>query len=496
MGKFGYRPKGVMSALVTPFNKDESINKEQLRALVRRHIELGVTGLVPCGTTGEFVNMTFEERLQVIKIVVDEANGKVPVIAGTGETGTKLVIDATKKATDIGADAAIIVSPYYLKPKDKGLYDHYVTIAEKTDIPIVIYNIPICTGYSIPWTVIEDLADIENIVAVKDSSGDHRYFGALLEKVSDKISVLIGWDENVLAALTSGAAGLILASANVIPEIYLKMFNLVKENKLVEAQALMKTIQKFTRMIAGTGALGVKSCLNIMGVPVGNCRMPIIMGDSLSYELRDEFRIELEKLGYLKKKEIYFELGEEKLTGRFYRIGVTPEKIKNFDLKVGESLVGDQVELAHIDLLIGDKKGPVGQAYARILTESNKEEQEGLQVILEPNMQVKPATIMIPTVKPTSLRHASLVYGPAQAAIAKAVMQCVEDGILPKGFSEKIVIIVNVFVHPSASSRKRVFINNYKATRNAIRKAMEGQPSVEEALENKENARHPLRNDP
>jgi bifunctional enzyme Fae/Hps len=111
-------------------------------------------------------------------------------------------------------------------------------------------------------------------------------------------------------------------------------------------------------------------------------------------------------------------------------------------------------------------------------------------------MQVKPATIMIPTVKPNSLRHASLVYGPAQAAIAKAVMQCVEDGILPKELSEDLVMIVNVFVHPSASSRKRVFINNYKATRNAIRKAMESQPGVNEVLENKENARHPFRNDP
>jgi 4-hydroxy-tetrahydrodipicolinate synthase len=489
MSKFEFRPKGVMPALVTPFNKDESINEEQLRALVRRHIELGVTGLVPCGTTGEFVNMTFEERLEVIKIVVDEANGKVPVIAGTGETGTKLVIDATKKATDIGADAAIIVSPYYLKPKAKGLYDHYATIAEKTDIPIVLYNIPVCTGYSIPWTVIEDLADIDNIVAVKDSSGDHRYFAALLEKVSDKISVLIGWDENVLAAFTGGAAGLILASANVIPEIYLEMFDLVKKNKLVEAQNLMKKIQKFARMIAGTGALGVKSCLNFMDIPVGKCRKPIIMGDALSYELRDEFRIELEKLGYIKKKEISFELDEKELTSRFYKVGVTPSKIKDFDLKVGESLIGSRAELAHIDLLIGDKKGPVGQAYARILTESNKEEQE-------PNMQVKPATIMIPTVKPTSLRHASLVYGPAQAAIAKAVMQCVEDGILPKDLSEELVMIVNVFVHPSASSRKRVFINNYKATRNAIRKAMELQPSVDEALENKESARHPFRNDP
>jgi 4-hydroxy-tetrahydrodipicolinate synthase len=495
MGKFDFRPKGVMPAMVTPFKEDESINEEQLRNLVNYFIEQGVNGLVPCGTTGEFVNMTFEERLKVIEIVIDETNGRVPVIAGTGETGTKVVIDATKAVTDMGADAAIIVTPYYLKPKAKGLYDHYYTIAEKTDIPIVLYNIPICTGVELPWTVVEDLADIENIVAIKDSSGDYKYHSALLEKVSDKISVLIGWDELVLGSLAGGSAGCILGSANVIPKIWLEIYDHVKSNRLSEAQALQKRVQKIARMLINTGALGAKECLNLMGIPVGITRSPIIMGDTLSYELRDEFRVELEKLGLLEKKELQFEIGKEMLTSRFYAVGITPEKISNFNLKVGESLVGDQVELAHVDLLIGTKNGPVGEAYARALTHPAKGK-EGLQVILEPNMQVKPATMMIPTVKVTSLRHASLTYGPAQAAVAKAIMQCVEDGILPRQASEELVIIANIFVHPSASSRKRVFINNYKATRNAVRKAMEGQPTVDEALSNKENARHPLRNDP
>jgi len=496
MGKFDYRPTGVMPALVTPFNKDdESINEENLRNLVNNLIDQGVTGLVPVGTTGEFVNMTFEERLRVIEIVVDETNGRVPVIAGTGETGTKLVIDATKAATDIGADACIIVTPYYLKPKAKGLYDHYFTIAEKTDIPLVLYNIPVCTGVELPWTVVEDLVDIENFVAIKDSSGDYKYFSALLEKVSDKISVLIGWDENVLGALAGGAAGCILGSANVIPKVWLELYDHVENNRLKEAQTLQKKVQKLARMLINSGALGVKECLNMMGVPVGTTRRPIILGDTLSYELQDEFRVELEKLGYIEKKEIKFEIGEKELTSRFYSVGITPEKITDFRLKVGESLVGNRAELAHIDLLIGTKDGPVGDAYARALTHPAKG-REGLQVILEPNMQVKPATIMIPTVKVTSLRHASLTYGPAQAAVAKAVMKCVEDGILPKEAAEDILIVVNVFVHPSASARKRVFINNYKATRNAIRKAMEGLPTVDDGIENAENARHPFRNDP
>ena len=496
MGKFDFRPTGVMPALVTPFNKeDESINEENLRNLVNHLIDQGVTGLVPVGTTGEFVNMTFEERLRVIEIVVDETNGRVPVIAGTGETGTKLVIDATKAATDIGADAAIIVTPYYLKPKAKGLYDHYFRIAEKTDIPLVLYNIPVCTGVELPWTVVEDLVDIDNFVAIKDSSGDYKYFSALLEKVSDKISVLIGWDENVLGALAGGAAGCILGSANVIPKVWLDIYDHVKNNRLIEAQTLQKKVQKLARMLINSGALGAKECLNLMGVPVGTTRRPIILGDALSYELQDEFRVELEKLGYIEKKEIKFEIDDKELTSRFYAVGVTPEKISDFSLKVGESLVGSRAELAHIDLLIGNKKGPVGDAYARALTHPAKG-REGLQVILEPNMQVKPATVMIPTVKITSMRHASLTYGPAQAAVAKAVMKCVEDGILPKEAAEDILIIVNVFVHPSASARKRVFINNYKATRNAIRKAMEGLPTVDDGIENAESARHPFRNDP
>ncbi len=496
MSKFNFRPTGVMPALVTPFNKsDESINEENLRNLVNHLIDQGVTGLVPVGTTGEFVNMNYGERLKVIEIVVDETNGRVPVIAGTGETGTKLVIEATKAATDIGVDAVLIVTPYYLKPKAKGLYDHYYTITEKTDIPIVLYNIPACTGVELPWTVVEDLVDIENIVAIKDSSGDYKYFSALLEKVSDKISVLIGWDENVLGALAGGAAGCILGSANVIPKIWLEIYDYVKNNRLEEAQVLQKKVQKLARLLINSGALGVKSCLNMMKIPVGTTRQPLVLGDALSYEIKDELRVELERLGLIEKSEIQFEFGDKPLKSRFYAVGITPQKISDFELKVGESLVGDRAELAHIDLLIGKKDGPVGNAYAQALT-NPEEGREGLQVILEPNMQVKPSTIMIPTVRPTSLRHASLTYGPAQAAIAKAVIQCVEDGILPKELADDIVLIVNVFVHPSASARKRIFINNYKATRNAIRKAMEGLPSVDDGIENAENARHPFRNDP
>jgi len=269
---------------------------------------------------------------------------------------------------------------------------------------------------------------------------------------------LIGWDENVLGALAGGAAGCILGSANVIPKMWLEIYDHVENNRLKEAQTLQKKVQKLARMLINSGALGVKECLNMMGVPVGTTRRPIILGDALSYELQDEFRVELEKLGFIEKKEIKFEIGEKELTSRFYAVGVTPQKISDFSLKVGESLVGNRAELAHIDLLIGSKDGPVGDAYARALTHPAKG-REGLQVILEPNMQVKPATIMIPTVKVTSLRHASLTYGPAQAAVAKAVMKCVEDGILPKEAAEDILIVVNMYLYTQARALENEFLS-------------------------------------
>jgi len=494
MGRMkGFRLEGVVPAVVTPFDKHEEFDEQAFRNLIDWLIEKGVTGIVPCGTTGEFSLMTQGERAKVIDVCVDQVNGRIPVIAGTGDTATKLVIDATKHAKDVGADAAIIVNPYYLRPKGgKGIYDHYLSVAEAVDLPIVLYNIPSTTGQYIPWQVIEDLAEVENIVGLKDSSGDMKYMMSVLEKVSDKIDVVVGWDEIVLPALASGANGMILASVNVIAPIWLDIYEKVKEGKLEEARKAHRRIQKFTRHIVASGALGCKACLNYMGVTVGKARQPIIMGDTLSFEIREELRIELEKLGLVEKKPITFKVEPERpLVARFASVGVTPKVIDNFTLRTGEALVDpDSNEVAHIDLLIGNINGPVGQAYANALANPTKE-REALQAILEPNMAVKPPTLIVPTVPVRGLREASMVYGPAQAAVAKAVAKSVEDGILPA--TDDLILIANVFVHPTATRRHRVFINNYKAMRHAIRKAMEGRPTAEEVAENADNARHPFR---
>src|SRR4030042_2972276 len=203
-----FKPEEILPALVTPFTDDgKSVDEERLRSLVRHCLELGVHGVVPCGTTGEFVNLSVEEKKQVIKVVVGEVNGKVPVVAGTGASGTRETVEMTKYAKDVGASAALIVTPYYLKPADRGIYEHYQTIASEVDFPIILYNIPQCTGLELPWQMVEDLAQIPNIVGIKDSSGQLKYILAVLEKVRDKLNVLCGHDEVVVEGLAAVCSG-------------------------------------------------------------------------------------------------------------------------------------------------------------------------------------------------------------------------------------------------------------------------------------------------
>ena len=491
-----FKPHGVMPALVTPFTDDgKSVSEQRLRALVSRCIELGVHGVVPCGTTGEFVNLTIEERKRVIDVVIDEVNDRVSVVAGTGASGTDQAVEMTKYAKDAGADAALIVTPFYLKPKDRGIYNHYHTIASEVDLPIILYNIPQCTGVPLTWQMVEDLAQIPNIVGLKDSSGQLGYMLAVLEKVRDKINVLCGHDEVVVAALAVGASGTILASANVMPDVWIKIYNHVQKGELQKARELQYKVQKIARIIAGSGAVGAKAALNMMKIKVGPVRKPLSVGGELTYEAREELRLDLEKIGKIKPKPVTFEVGEKPIEERFAAVDITPEAIRDFDLRIGEALAGKESEVAHIDLLIGRKDGPVGEAYAKAKAAPSPGH-EPLVAILEPNLQVKPVTLMVPTVTIRSMRQASMVYGPAQAAVAKAVVDSVADGSIPREAAEDLIIIANVFVHPTAVNRQRLYINNYKAMRHAIRKAIESRPSVEELLENKDRSKHPFKYTP
>ncbi len=491
-----FKPEGILPALVTPFTDDgKNVDEKRLRGLVDHCLKLGVHGVVPCGTTGEFVNMSAEEKKETIKIVVDEVKGRVPVVAGTGASGTREAIELTKYAKDVGATAALIVTPYYLKPADRGIYEHYSTIASEVDLPIILYNIPQCTGLPLPWQMVEDLAQIPNIVGVKDSSGQLSFILAVLEKVRDKINVLCGHDEVVIAGLAAGCSGAILASANVIPDIWVQIYNHVKNGDLQKARELQYKVQKIARILAGSGAVGTKAALNMMKIKVGPVRMPLSVGGELTYESREELRLDLEKIGKIEPKPIAFEIEEKRIEERFRAIDVTPETIKDFRLKVGEALAGTGAEVAHIDLMIGSKKGPLAEAFAKSKVAPTPGH-EPLLAILEPNLAVKPDTLIIPTVTVTNMRQASMVYGPAQSAVAKAVVDSVSDGTLPKEAVEDLILIANVFVHPTAVDRQRVYINNYKAMRHAIRKTVEGRPDIDELVQNKDRSKHPFKYSP
>jgi 4-hydroxy-tetrahydrodipicolinate synthase len=491
-----FKPEGILPALVTPFTDDgKAVDEDRLRTLVNHCIELGVQGVVPCGTTGEFVNMTTEEKKHVIKIVVEEVNGRVPVVAGTGASGTEQALEMTKYAKDVGADAALIVTPFYLKPADRGIYEHFDTIASQVDLPIVLYNIPQCTGLPLPWQMVEDLAQIPNIVGVKDSSGQLSFILAVLEKVRDKIKVLCGHDEVVVAALAAGCSGAILASANVIPDIWVQIYDHVKKGELQNARELQYKVQKIARIIAGSGAVGAKEALNMMKIRVGPVRKPLSVGGELTYEAREELRLDLEKIGKIKPKEVKVEVTEKPLKERFTLTEITPETINKFKLRVGEALAGQGAEVAHIDLLIGNRDGPIGEAFAKAKAAPTPGH-EPLLAILEPNLAVKPVTLIVPTVRITGMRQASMVYGPAQTAVAKAVVDSVADGTIAKEAVEELIIIANVFVHPTAVDRQRVYINNYKAMRHAVRKAIEGKPNIDELIENKDRSKHPFKYTP
>jgi 4-hydroxy-tetrahydrodipicolinate synthase len=491
-----FKPEGIFPALVTPFTDDgKTIDEERLRILVNHCIEQGVHGVVPCGTTGEFVNLSTEEKKRVIKTVIDEVNGRVPVIAGTGASGTRETVEMTKYAKDAGATAALIVTPFYLKPADRGIYEHYSTIATEVDLPIILYNIPQCTGLPLPWQMVEDLAQIPNIVGVKDSSGQLSFILAVLEKVRDKINVLCGHDEVVIAALAAGCSGAILASANVIPDVWVQIYNHIKNGELQKARELQYKVQKIARIIAGSGAVGTKAALNMMKIKVGPVRMPLSVGGELTYESREELRLDLEKIGKIEPKPVTFEITEKPVGQRFMAIDVTPETIRDFNLRVGEALAGQGAEVAHIDLLIGKKTGPVAEAFAKAKATPTPGH-EPLLAILEPNLSVKPVTLIVPTVTITGMRQASMVYGPAQTAVAKAVIDSVADGTIPKEAVEELIIVANVFVHPTAVDRQRVYINNYKAMRHAIRKTIEGRPDMDELIENKDRSKHPFKYTP
>jgi formaldehyde-activating enzyme len=233
----------------------------------------------------------------------------------------------------------------------------------------------------------------------------------------------------------------------------------------------------------------------MMKISVGATRKPLNVGGELTFEKREELRLELERLGKVTPRLSAALPFEKPLLERFTDLEIVPETIAAFKLKVAEAQAGEDTESAHIDLLMGNRNGPVGEAFVRAKATPTLGH-EPLLAILEPNLSVKPPTLIVPTVTVKNMRQINMVFGPAQSAVAKAVVDSVADGTIPKGIADDLLIIVNVFVHPAAIDRQKVHLNNYSAMRHAIRKAFEGRPTIDELIENKEVSRNPFNSAP
>jgi 4-hydroxy-tetrahydrodipicolinate synthase len=270
---------GIIPAVATPFKKFGDLDEQTLRKNLRFLIESGVNGLMVNGSTGEGANLSRLERSRIIKVAVEETEGKLPVIASTGTPSTSRTIELTKDAKSAGADAVMIVTPFYLIPNEYGLIKHYHSISQSIDIPIVVYNIPQHTNVNIsPDAMARICEDVPAVAALKESSGDMLQLAEKIELIGDRISVLTGSEGLLLQSFVVGADGAIVAIGNIAPSQILEMFNAVKEQKIQRAKEIYFRLLPIAKAISNevNFPAGVKEAVKLLGRSLGPPRNPIV----------------------------------------------------------------------------------------------------------------------------------------------------------------------------------------------------------------------------
>jgi 4-hydroxy-tetrahydrodipicolinate synthase len=292
--------RGCATALVTPFSADGAIDEEALTRLIEYQLSGGVKLLVPCGTTGESATMTEEEDQRVIKRAIELARGRARVIAGTGSNSTATAVDNSKIAEDLGADAVLVVAPYYNKPTQQGLYAHFRAVAEAVDLPIVIYNVPGRTSCNISAETTLRLArDCENIAAVKEASGNMSQIMEILRDRPDAFRVLSGDDALTFPMIALGADGLISVASNEAPELMARMVELALDEKWDEARELHYRLLPLMEVNFIESSPGpVKAGLAMMNLIGENYRLPLV---PIQEKSRAQLRVVLAELGLLKE---------------------------------------------------------------------------------------------------------------------------------------------------------------------------------------------------
>ena len=268
--------KGCGTAIVTPFDEN-GVNFKEFEKLIEFQISNKVDSIIVCGTTGESSTMTVEERKQTIKFAVDVVKNRIPVIAGTGGNCTSQVIEFTKWAESIGVDGALIVTPYYNKTTQEGLVIHYKAIAKETKLPIILYSVPSRTGVNISPATCKKLSEIENIVAIKEASGNLSQIAEIANLCGDKLHIYSGNDDQITPILSVGGIGVISVLSNILPEFtHNLVMNFLKGNIQASINAQIKAIPLVKALFCEVNPIPVKSALNMLGYNVGIPRLPLI----------------------------------------------------------------------------------------------------------------------------------------------------------------------------------------------------------------------------
>jgi len=273
------RLDGIFVPHVTPFTRGGNLDEKGLRTCVRFWLDGGVYGLVPCGSNGEAPYLSREERKRIVKTVVDEVNGKVPVVAGTGSMSTKETILFTKDARDLGVDAALVVTPFYFKLSNREIHEHFGAVLEAVDLPVVLYSVPKFTGYSLEPAVISQLAsEYENVVGVKDSGGSIASIAEIVRLVYDKISVLAGTADVALPTLMLGGRGAVVAVANAFPRMCSSLYKAFKRGDYEVAGKLQRQITYLNEVLVKrhNQLSAIKEALRLRGLPGGHPRRPAL----------------------------------------------------------------------------------------------------------------------------------------------------------------------------------------------------------------------------
>lgn len=283
--------KGCGTALVTPFN-ETGINFEEYKKLVNFQIDEGVDSLIVCGTTGESATMTFEEKKALIKYTVDLVKGKVPVIAGTGSNCTKDAIELSKYAGEVGADGLLIVTPFYNKTTQEGLIEHYSLIAKNTNLPIILYNVPSRTGLNILPKTCFELSKFENIVAIKEASGNISQVAEIAALCGDNLKIYSGNDDQILPVLSVGGIGVISVLSNIFPKYtHLITHNYFENNISQSIKMQLNAIPLIKTLFSEVNPIPIKAALNLIGYNFGSPRLPLV---DASPELIENLKIQID----------------------------------------------------------------------------------------------------------------------------------------------------------------------------------------------------------